>query len=165
MPIPETREELVAAVRSAFDRLLDELERAGGSEIAALRCVDDWTVKDVLAVRAWWTTSVIQWVEAGERGEVLDLPAAGYTWRETPRLNRDIVERAATESYEKVLDRLERGQRRVLATIDRLDDGDLLEPHRFDWAGRWPIARWISLNTARQYTTARAHVRAGLRNR
>jgi len=134
-------------------------------EIAGLRCVDDWMVKDVLAVRAWWTTSVIDWVEAGERGEVPDLPAPGYTWKETPRLNRDVVDRAGMESYGEVLARLESGQRRVLTTIDRLDDDDLLEPHRFEWAGKWPIARWISLNTARQYTTARAHIRAGLRNR
>jgi hypothetical protein len=29
----------------------------------------------------------------------------------------------------------------------------------FGWAGKWPLARWISINTARQYTTARAYVR------
>ncbi len=53
----------------------------------------------------------------------------------------------------------------MLATIDALDDRELLEVGFFDWAGKWPISRWISLNTARQYTTARSFVRRALRAR
>jgi hypothetical protein len=51
----------------------------------------------------------------------------------------------------------------VLATIDGLDDTQLLEVGVFEWAGRYPISRWISLNTARQYTTARTFIRRALR--
>ena len=45
----------------------------------------------------------------------------------------------------------------------RLGDPELLEPGAFAWAGRYPIARWLSINTARQYTTARTFVRRTLR--
>ena len=50
-----------------------------------------------------------------------------------------------------------------MQTIDSLDDRELLEVGRFAWAGRYPISRWISINTARQYTTARTFVRRALR--
>ena len=47
--------------------------------------------------------------------------------------------------------------------IDKLDDKQLLDANVFGWAGKWPVARWISIKTARQYTTARTLIRATLR--
>jgi len=67
------------------------------------------------------------------------------------------------ESYEEVLSRLRTGYRRVLITIADLDDNELLQPGVYEWAGKWPLARWISINTARQYATARTFVRRALR--
>jgi hypothetical protein len=164
MPIPKTREELLELVRSSFAKLSRELDEAG-PKVAQLVCVDDWTVKDLLAVRVWWTESVLDWIDAGRRGESLTLPAPGYTWRETPRLNADVVEAARSESFRAIRDRLEKGSSRVLATIDALDDTELLRVGVFDWADKWPVARWISVNTARQYTTARTFIRRALRER
>jgi hypothetical protein len=155
MPIPKTRQEL--------SELLRELDNAN-PKVAQLRCVDDWTVKDLLAVRAWWTENVLDWIEAGRRGESPTAPAPGYTWKETPRLNADVVEAAKSEPFRKICARLEKGFARVLATIDALDDTELLQVGVFDWAGNWPIARWISVNTARQYTTARTLIRRALQN-
>ena len=68
MPIPKTRTELTGYIRSTFEKLQAELD-AAGSRIGNMNCIDDWSVKDLLAVRAWWTESVIDWIEAGQRGE------------------------------------------------------------------------------------------------
>lgn len=131
----------------------------------SLACVDDWTVKDLLAVRVWWTENVIDWIEAGQRGEVPLTPAEGYRWKETPRLNADIVKKSRRESYRSLRKRLERGYERVMRTIDKLDDRELLGVGVYEWAGRYPLSRWLSINTARQYTTARTYVRRALRER
>ena len=162
MPIPKTRAELNDQVRSTFEKLSVELE-AAGPQAGLLPCVDDWSVKDLLAVRVWWTESVVDWIEAGRRGESPITPAEGYRWSETPRLNADVVKAAGRESYRSIRARLERGFARVIRTIDSLDDRELLEVGTFVWAGKYPISRWISLNTARQYTTARIFVRRSVR--
>jgi len=159
--IPQSREHLLQMVRTSFSKLADELDAAGRAA-GELPCVDNWSVKDLLAVRAWWTESVVRWIREGRSVEALDLPAPGYAWRETPRLNAAIVEQAREQSYEQIVARLHEGYRQVLATIDALDDRELLEPGTFAWAGKYPIARWISLNTSRQYTTARAFIRRAL---
>ncbi|MDH3290229.1 MAG: ClbS/DfsB family four-helix bundle protein [Gemmatimonadota bacterium] len=161
MPIPTTRAELVDMVSTSYTKLEKELKTLEADQ-AALPCVDAWTIKDLLAVRAWWTERVVDWIEAGPTAS-LELPAAGYRWSETPRLNAAIVKEHAAESYESLRERLTRGVERVLATIDALDDRALLEIGVFGWAGKWPIARWISINTARQYTTARTYVRRAVR--
>lgn len=162
MPIPSTRAELTRSVRSTFDKLRAELD-AAGPKLGGVPCVDDWSVKDLLAVRAWWTENVIDWVESGSRGECPITPAVGYRWKETPRLNADVVKKCRRESYRSVRGRLERGFERVMPTIDSLNDHELQDVGAFEWAGNYPISRWISINTARQYTTARTHIRRALR--
>jgi hypothetical protein len=162
MAIPNTRAELRDQTCSTFEKLRSELE-AAGPRVGGLICVDEWSVKDLLAVRAWWTENVIDWIEAGRRGEIPTTPAGGYRWNETPRLNADVVEAARRESYRSVLARLERGFERTVRTIDALDDTELLEVGVFKWAGKYPISRWISINTARQYTTARTFIRRALK--
>lgn len=164
MPIPRTRKELIDLVQTSFARLGAELDE-GGPRLGSLRCVDEWTVKDLLAVRAWWTESVVDWVQAGLRGETPITPAKGFSWKETPRLNAQVVRANRTRSYRKIRERLDRGVARVLDTIDGLDDAQLLQVGVFAWAGKWPVSRWISLNTARQYTTARVFIRRALRIR
>ena len=162
MPIPQTRADLVDSVRSTWRKLDDELE-AAGPRVGKLHCVDDWRVKDLLAVRAWWTERVIDWIDAGRRGDSPVTPAEGYRWSETPRLNDDIVRKHRRESYRSIRERLRQGYQRVEQTIDALDDHELLDIGVYAWAGKYPLARWISINTARQYTTARTFVRRALK--
>jgi len=162
MPIPKTRAELTSQIRSSYTKLRTELDQAG-TGIAKLPCVNGWSVKDLLAVRTWWTEHVINWVEAGIRGETPTTPAPGYRWSETPRLNTDIVIKNRRESYHSIRARLEQGYRRVMDTIDSLDDTELLEVDVFPWAGKYPISRWISINTTRQYLTARTYIRRAIR--
>lgn len=164
MTIPATRAELLDLTRSTFEKLRAELDAAGPT-VGSLPCVDDWSVKDLLVVRAWWTEKVVEWIEIGRRGENPTTPAPGYRWNETPRLNADVVSAARQESYRSVLARLERGFRRVIHTIESLDDRELLGVGAFAWAGKYPVSRWISMNTARQYTTARTFIRGALRER
>jgi len=90
-------------------------------------------------------------------------PAEGYAWSETPRLNADVVAASRRASYKSLRERLERGYERVLEAIAALDDHELLDTGVFAWAGKYPIARWISINTVRQYTTARTFVRRAVR--
>lgn len=162
MPIPKTRAELTDLMRSSFEKLRNDLD-AAGTGVGDLPCVDDWSVKDLLSVRAWWSERVVDWIEAGRRGETPVTPAKGYRWNETPRLNADVVRACRRDSYHIVRGRLERAFERVMLTIDSLDDRELLTSGFYQWAGKYPLSRWISMNTARQYTTARTFIRRALK--
>ena len=131
MPIPKTRAELRASVCTEYGKLAGELD-AAGPRAGSIPCVDDWTIKDLLAVRTWWTESVVAWVAAGRRGEMPKTPAEGYRWNETPRLNADIVRRSRRQSYRSIRDRLQLGYEQVLRTIDDLGDRELLQAGVFE---------------------------------
>jgi hypothetical protein len=162
MSIPETRAELLAQLDASYGKLRSEIEH-GGPRAGSLRCIDDWTVKELLAVRAWWTETVVAWVVEWRAGGSPITPAPGYRWKETPRLNDDIALRARRESYASVRKRLDKGFAEVLKLVDDLSDHELLDTGVFPGAGGYPIRRWISLNTVRQYTTARSFMRRAVR--
>jgi hypothetical protein len=84
MPIPQTRKQLVDQIIDAFLKLDAEL-RDLDTEMADNICVDNWSVKDLLAVRLWWTRNVLNWIDKGKRGQIPVTPARGYRWSETPR--------------------------------------------------------------------------------
>ncbi len=163
MPIPKTRSELLDQLQSSFENLKVELDSAGVSA-GKIICVDDWTTKDLLAVRAWWTEAVVAWIAAGQRGEAPVTPAEGFKWNETPSLNQAIIKKCRRESYRAVRGRLQSGYEEVLNVIRSLDDQELLDTGAFEWAGKHPISRWLSLNTVRQYVTARTYLRRALKN-
>ena len=162
MPIPRTRAELVAQLGRSYGNLRLEIDHRG-PRLGSMPCIDDWTVKQLLAVRTWWTEHVVAWVVEWRRGCRPTTPAPGYRWNETPRLNHDIAARAKRESYASVCDRLDKGYAKVLKLVDGLSDHELLDAGVFVGAGNYPVSRWISLNTVRQYTTARSFIRRAVR--
>lgn len=162
MPIPKTRAELVAQLEMSYGKLRSEIDR-GGPRLGSMHCIDDWSVKELLAVRAWWTENVVAWVVEWREGRSPVTPAPGYRWKETPRLNNDIAQRAKRESYAAVRARLDQAYSKVIELVDSLSDHELLETGVFPGAGSYPVRRWISLNTVRQYTTARSFIRRAIR--
>lgn len=138
-----------------LDALLDELPE--GTEMNI--CTDEWSVKDLLAVRIWWSEQISDWVHAGFRNEIPDLPAKGYKWSETPALNNAIVRDNADIDYAEIRQQLNIAFKRIQKITENLSEEQLMKPFMFEWAGKWPVARWISISTTRQYTTAATYVR------
>lgn len=145
-----------------FARLRTELDDCLET-LADVDCIDDWTVKELLAVRLWWSKSVLDWVADGKTGKQFALPSDTFSWKETPQLNASIIKDSRNTKIGIIWRRLQKQYERLLTVIDDLTDQELLEVGAFPWAGRYPISRWLSLNTVRQYRTARKHVRAAKR--
>ena len=160
--VPTSREQLEADLERAYGKFVEQLD-AAGPRAGGHPCVDDWSLKDLLAVRVWWSESVASWAEAGLRGETPETPAPGYRWNETPRLNADTVRRERRTSLRALRERLRTAYPRIREIIARMTDEELLEPGSFAWTGRYSAARLIAMNTTRQYTTANSLIRKAIR--
>ncbi|MEM7101152.1 MAG: ClbS/DfsB family four-helix bundle protein [Pseudomonadota bacterium] len=165
MAIPQTRADLLNQLQPAYAKLHHELQRFD-EKTAQNFCVESgtsapaWRVKDLIAVRAWWSESLVQWIARGRCDDrTFELPAPGYGWNETPRLNNDVVQERYTHTFADSLRRLDFAYQEVIELIDLLSDQQLSAKHQFFWAGNYPVCRWISINTTRQYTTARTLLR------
>ena len=163
MAIPKTRADLLGAMQPAFDKLCADLDRVSAKH-SKEACVDDWSVVDLLTVRTWWANAVVGWIEAGHRGEVPEVPAPGFSWRETPALNAEVIAKAPKRrSWVRVRADFEASQAAVLEALESLSDAQLEDAGAFEWAGKWPVLRWVSVATTTGYVSARKYVRALLR--
>jgi hypothetical protein len=115
---------------------------------------DDWTINDLIAHLTAWHGLFLGWYHAGIRGDDPELPAPGYRWNETPKLNRAIwVEHRgrATDDLWKALDG---SHREVLDLARELSPEDLLDPGRFAWTRTNALVTYLGANTASHYRFA-----------
>lgn len=161
MPIPKTREELLTSLDAAHSKLLEELQALPFSAENVV-CVDEWTIRDLLAVRLWWSRAVLRWIKAGRQGKNPAVPAAGFKWNQTPELNKQVVSESKLPMT-SLISELKKVYASILKVLGELDDRELLDVGVFEWAGSHSISRWVSLNMTRQYTTARTLIRRAIK--
>lgn len=116
---------------------------------------DGWTVADLLAHLAEWHRMLLRWIEDGRAGRTPQLPAPGFTWRETPALNREIQRRFARRSTALLEVEFEETYAQVLELVRGLRENELLEPGHFAWTRKLPLSSFIAPNTCSHYAVAR----------
>jgi hypothetical protein len=146
--------------------LMDDIRREHDSLCARLREVpkarwrqqgvwgDGWTICDLVAHLAEWQRMFLGWYGDGLRGVTPEMPAAGYKWNETPRLNRAIWVKHRSRSPAAVRADFDSGYRRILQMAEALSPEQLLVPGHFDWTGKYPLTTYLGPNTASHYRFA-----------
>ena len=71
---------------SKLEALLDTIP----PELAAKKCVDQTSIKDVIAHRAYWIRLFMGWYADGQAGKDVSFPADGYTWNQLNDFNERI---------------------------------------------------------------------------
>jgi hypothetical protein len=115
---------------------------------------DGWTLADLVAHLAEWQHLFVEWYEDGLRGATPQMPAPGYRWNETPRLNRAIWRKHRSRSPAAVQADFDSGFRRIVQIGESPSPGQLLESGSYPWTGKHPLATYMGPNTASHYRFA-----------
>jgi hypothetical protein len=146
---------LIDDIRTAHDALCAELASIPtGRWREAGVWGDGWTLTDLVSHLAEWQRMFIGWYEDGLQGIDPEMPAAGFRWSETPRLNRAIWAKHRLRSADAAQADFEVGYTRIVNIVDSLSSRRLLEPGHFGWTGRNPLTTYIGANTASHYRFA-----------
>lgn len=163
MSRPTSREELLERTTTDFDRLIEAVERLD----PPLRLVpSDYprgSIKDMLAHLDAWHEMFLERERVGRRGEVPEMPAPGYGWRESPALNMEIHERYRDESWESVMSDLRASHARARGVIESYGDEELFEKKRFAWTGSTSVGSYAVSATTSHYDWAAKHLRRSLK--
>lgn len=162
--IPRDRTHLISLIDSQFAKLWDLIEALTKNE-ALYKVDDDFTIKDLIAIRVWWSSAVLKWVKAGQEGKTITIPAKGFTWRDTPALNSKIAEESRTKSFASLRKKLATNKEKILALVSELSNTELEQLNVYDWTGKWPVMRWVSVSTSSQYTSAARQIRKALKTK
>jgi hypothetical protein len=124
---------------------------------------DDWNVRDLVAHLSEWHRLFLGWFEAGQRGLVPAIPAAGFTNREIPRLNREIQHRYSASDPGEMRRRLDASHREMLALAAGLTQQQILQPGHFAWTKKNALVTYFGPNAASHYRFAIKALRRWLR--
>lgn len=160
--IPKSRDDLLELIESRYSKLWLLIENLTEAE-GAIMVDDDFAIKDLIALRWWWAEQVILWIKAGQKGRTPITPAEGYTWRETPALNKSLAKTYDSLSLDETRRKLRSSKTKVVKIIHSLSDEELEQQGVYEWAGKWPLMRWISVGTSSQYDGATRQIRKALK--
>lgn len=148
--------------REALKALIDSIPSSRRAEPGAWG--DGWTVGDLLAHLAEWHRMFLGWFREGLGGAQPELPAPGYKWNETPRLNHDIWAKYKEAPFSNVLEDFNATFEDVHQLLQGLSEAELLEPGHFDWTGKNALVTYAGANTASHYRFAQKVLKRWLRN-
>ena len=92
--------------------------------------------------------------------ELLILPKKGFKWNQLGLLANHFYDKYATHSFKELLTLFDQTVRDIITIINGCSDTHLYKIGYYPWRGnKWPLGRWISINTASPYKSACAKVR------
>lgn len=142
-----------------YEALNREIEILEDSRRVIPGACEHWSVKDILGHLDTWHEMFLIWERAGAAGETVEMPAPGYSWKETPALNDEIYQRIKDDSYEVVVARLKRSHKAVRGVIESYSEDDLFTKRRFKWTGSTSVGSYAASATSSHYDWARKLIR------
>ena len=161
--IPQNRDHLLDLITAHYAKLR-KLIKDLSDEQGNLMVDDTFSIKDLTVIRTWWLEAVQRWITDGLDGKTFPLPAEGYKWNETPALNLQTAQQHQDTSLHDAREKLHADNYDLLRLISSLDDHQLTEVGVFEWAGKWPVMRWISVGSSSQYDGATKQIRKTLKS-
>lgn len=151
----ESKQALIDDIRTAHDSLcarLHETPKTRWHERGVWG--DGWTLSDLVAHLAEWQRMFLSWYEEGKEGATPKMPAPGYKWSQTPKLNRAIWQKHRSRSTAAIKADFDSGYVRILQLVKALSPEQLLVPGHFTWTGKHPLTTYLGPNTASHYRFA-----------
>jgi hypothetical protein len=97
---------------------------------------------------------LLDWYNVGMKGEIPNMPAKGYTWKDTPALNRKIWEDCQLVELNKISKLLHESFSALQVIIANHTDEELFEKKRYKWTGSTSLATYFRSNTSSHYDWA-----------
>jgi hypothetical protein len=148
MDKPKNKATVIKRLHAERRRLEANLARLSREDILRPNTVGQWSFKDVLAHLAHWEAFLLDWVPASRRGEKVEVPAPGLTWKDVHTLNQRIYEEHRDQSLEDVLEYFRATHDRFMALAEALTDEETLTPDYYAFTGGGSLYDWLNAYAA-----------------
>lgn len=145
MPIPTNKSQLVVANSEGFEevnRLIDSFSVAQREESFQFPHRDR-NVRDVVAHVLEWQSLFFEWYKNGMRGDDVQMPKTGFTWKDTPKLNLEIWENVQSITLSQVRTKLKRSHEKLQKLIEKHTNEELFGKKIYPWTGTTSLAVYI----------------------
>lgn len=160
MPLPTSKAEFLARFEQAAERLLTELAAVPDACWHAPVLDNGRSPADLLAYQIGWGRLLLAWEAEETAGRQPAMPAPGFKWNQLGALAQHFYQAAAGVSRPALMAEFAALRRSLGEWLQGMDESTLLVPGQRRWAGdKWPLAKWVQVNTAAPYNAARTKLR------
>ena len=120
-------------------------------------------IRDVIGHLYHWHLLFLSWYEVGMRGEKPKIPKEGYTFADTPKLNREIWAECQKISLAEVLSKFETTHNKVFQIIEKHTDEELFTKKKYHWTGSTSLGSYLISSTSSHYDWALKLIRKSIK--
>lgn len=164
MPRARTKAELLQFGEQEYARLLALMGDLTEQQRSETPVFDNRTVKDLLAHLYAWHTLFLNWYRDGMADKKLQIPAPGFTWKETPALNEKLYQQHKNVPWEEMLASFGRSHQKVMALVRKHSDKELTTKRKYAWTGSSNLATYLAGATSSHYVWAVGLIKGFKRN-
>lgn len=161
MPIPGSREELLEAIETSYERLAGDLgtvpaQKTGEATLEGHARGTVMSVHNLVSYLLGWNHLVLKWIELDAKGKPIDFPETGFKWNQLGALAQKFHADYDAVPFDRLLQDLEAAKRKIVDFISGQTDERL---YGAPWYGKHTLGRMIQFNTSSPYANARTRLR------
>ncbi len=160
MPLPYTKIELLSNLNQAYTKLDTEFDGIHSAYERDCRIEDNVSCCDIVAYQIGWGSLLISWEKLELAGKTPEMPAPGFKWNQLGELAHSFYQEQSKKSLHQLRKEFSELYQVLVDWINSLSEKELFQPKQRHWTGeKWPMAKWIQVNTIAPYRSARTKVR------
>ncbi|AMC34857.1 ClbS/DfsB family four-helix bundle protein [Janthinobacterium sp. B9-8] len=160
MPLPCNKAELLLNFDSAYSKLIKELATIPEQDTRLPEIEGKISACDLLAYQIGWGRLLLQWDKDELQGKPAQMPAPGFKWNQLGLLAQSFYTRHCNSSLSQLHAEFAELAGQIRQFILDNEESTLFEQDKRKWAGdKWPIVKWIQVNTIAPYQSACSKLR------
>lgn len=160
MPLPTSQQELLSRFDTAYHKLREEISRVPDELSRAPQLEGGMCLCELIAYQIGWGRLVLQWEAQEQAGQAVEMPAPGFKWNQLGALAQSFYLHSRDDSAAQLLAQFDALASDLRAFIAASSDTFLFGVGQRQWAGaKWPVVKWLQVNTIAPYDSARAKLR------
>lgn len=172
MPRPQTKNDLLEAASTNYDKLLKmidsmtELERNTEFDFLAddkkkeAHWKRDKNLRDVLIHLHEWHNLMLEWVENNKSGIRKPFLMEGYNWKTYGDMNIVFWKRNQGLAMEEAMEQFKESHEKIMQKIAEMSNEELFQKNVFDWVGGSTIGSYFISVTSSHYDWAMKKIKA-----
>lgn len=176
MARPQTKNDLIEAASSSYDKLLKLIDSMTEEELNTpfdfsndekkkeAHWKRDKNLRDVLIHLYEWHNLLLKWIENNKAGVRKPFLMEGYNWKTYGDMNLIFWSNSQKISLEQALEQFKQSHKKTMETMEEMTNEELFSKDVYSWVGGSTIGSYFVSTTSSHYEWAMKKIKAHRKN-
>lgn len=148
------KSQLIEFSENEFHRLTALIDSLTQEQRDSEYIFDNRTSKDIVAHLYAWQLMELSWYSDGKKGVKPEIPAHGYTFKDTPALNEKLFQDYKNISWDELIKLLNDSHNKLLNIVKKHTEEELFTKRKYIWTGSSNMAVYFRSALSSHYVWA-----------